>query len=184
LRGDSFVATISTQNNPSILVLTGASGAGKTTLLLKLAEIGLGGVECINCDRVQMERPASGDPSDYQSAILQHWLNELWRRNNKVELAVLDTQIRPHRAIEVLGSAGVVNYEMVLVDCEPSVRNKRLLTERQQPELVTAQMDCWAAYLRGQADALGLTIIDTSSQLVEDSLEDLMSVVSKFFPTR
>jgi len=41
-------------------------------------------------------------------------------------------------------------------------------------------MDCWAAYLRGQADALGLTIIDTSSQLIGDSLEDLMKVVSRF----
>jgi dephospho-CoA kinase len=162
------------------LILTGASGAGKTTLVLKLAEAGLGGVECINCDRVQMERPASGDSSDYQSAILQHWLDQLRSRNTKVELAVLDTQIRPHRAIEVLGRAGVVSYEVVLVDCERAIRNKRLLTERQQPELVTAQMDCWAAYLRGQADALGLTIIDTSSQLVEESLEDLMRVVSKF----
>src|SRR3954462_15990315 len=102
MRGDPLVATISTQNNPSILILTGASGAGKTTLVLKLAEAGLDGVECINCDRVHVEGPASGDPSDYQSAILQHWWDALQGGEDKVELAVLDTQIRPHRAIEVL----------------------------------------------------------------------------------
>jgi predicted ATPase len=40
---------------PAILVLTGASGAGKTTLVLKMNELGIPGVEGINCDRVKLE---------------------------------------------------------------------------------------------------------------------------------
>jgi dephospho-CoA kinase len=161
---------------PAILVLTGASGAGKTTLLLKLSELLLPGVECINCDRVKLE-PAGSDPSDHQAAILQHWLFEVQRPDKKIRLAVLDTQIRPHRAIEVLAREGIINSAVVLVDCEPRKRNERLHSERRQPELSNHRMDCWAAYLRGQADALGLAIIDTSEDSVDTSLEHLKELV-------
>ena len=80
-----------------------------------------------------------------------------------IELAVLDTQIRPHRALEVLSQTAIDHAEIVLVDCDPVKRNERLHIDRDQPELASPQMDCWAAYLRGQADALNLSIIDTSN---------------------
>jgi energy-coupling factor transporter ATP-binding protein EcfA2 len=166
----------------AILVLTGASGAGKTTLTLRLGELSIPGVESINCDRVTVEIPETADPSDMQAAILRHWISELSRADRggrKTELAVLDTQIRPHRAREVLSQAGICHREIVLVDCDPVKRNGRLRGARMQPELANAQMDCWAAYLRGQADALNLPIIDTSEDSIEKSLETLIECVRK-----
>jgi hypothetical protein len=38
-------------------------------------------------------------------------------------------------------------------------------------------MDCWAAYLRGQADALNLSIIDTTDDPIEKSLQTLEVLV-------
>jgi dephospho-CoA kinase len=166
----------------AILVITGASGAGKTTLTLRLGELSIPGIECINCDRVKVEVPETADPSDLQAAILRHWISELSRadrKGRKTDLAVLDTQIRPHRAIEVLIRAGIHHREIVLVDCDPVKRNARLRGARMQPELASAQMDCWAAYLRGQADALNLPIIDTSEDSIEKSLEILIQLVRK-----
>jgi predicted ATPase len=81
---------------PAILVLTGASGAGKTTLVLKMNELGIPGVEGINCDRVKLEPHKPSHPSDRQAAILSHWVSRLKQEDRKIELAVLDTQIRPH----------------------------------------------------------------------------------------
>jgi hypothetical protein len=43
------------------------------------------------------------------------------------------------------------------------VRLARLRDLRSQPELANDQMDAWAVYLRGQADALGLRVVDTSA---------------------
>ena len=94
-----------------------------------------------------------------------------------IELAVLDTQIRPHRAFEVLREAAVHYAQIVLVDCDPVKRNERLHLDRGQPELANARMDCWAAYLRGQADALELSIIDTSDGKMEKSLGELELLV-------
>jgi dephospho-CoA kinase len=160
--------------SPAILVLTGASGAGKTTLALKLNELEIPGVKGINCDRVRVE---SNESSDQQSEILRYWISHLRQAETGIELAVLDTQIRPHRALEVLSQTGIQHAQIVLVDCDPAKRNERLHVDRDQPELASARMDCWAAYLRGQADALNLSIIDTSDDSIEQSLVQLELLV-------
>jgi len=163
--------------NPAILVLTGASGAGKTALTLKLNELGIPGVDGINCDRVRLEVDETLDASDRQAAILRHWIAQLTREDTKIEVAVLDTQIRPHRALEVLNQTGIEHAQIVLVDCDPLIRNERLHLKRFQPELANPRMDCWAAYLRGQADALNLSIIDTTDDPIEKSLQTLEGLV-------
>src|SRR6185295_16334134 len=163
--------------SPAVLVLTGASGAGKTTLILKLNDLAIPGVKGINCDRVKLdERPGS---TDRQADILRHWLSHLSQPKTGIELAVLDTQIRPHRALEVLSEAAIDYARIVLVDCDPVKRNERLHMDRSQPELANPQMDCWAAYLRGQADALKLSIIDTSDDAADRSLVELELLVRK-----
>jgi ABC-type arginine transport system ATPase subunit len=168
----------STLPSPAILVLTGASGAGKTTLTLKLNELAIPGVTGVNCDRVKVESDETADPSDRQADILRYWISQVSQPETGIELAVLDTQIRPHRALEVLDQAAIEYAQIVLVDCDPVKRNERLHMERGQPELANPQMDCWAAYLRGQADALQLSVIDTSNDPMDKSLAELELLVT------
>ena len=163
--------------SPAILVLTGASGAGKTTLTLKLNELAIPGVKGINCDRVKIEVDETAEPADLQAEILRYWISQVSQSETGIELAVLDTQIRPHRALEVLNQAAIDYAQIVLVDCDPVKRNERLHMDRAQPELANPQMDCWAAYLRGQADALKLSIIDTSNDSMDESLVELELLV-------
>ena len=162
---------------PAILVLTGASGAGKTSLILKLNELAIPGVKGINCDRVTIESDETADAADRQADILRYWISHVSEPESGIELAVLDTQIRPHRALEVLSQAAVEYAQIVLVDCDPVKRNERLHVDRGQPELANPQMDCWAAYLRGQADALKLAVIDTSNDSLDQSLIELELLV-------
>jgi len=65
---------------------------------------------------------------------------------------------------------------IVLLDCASPVRHTRLTELRGQAELSNSRMDCWAAYLCGQADALGLPVIDTTS-LGIDAVADALAVL-------
>jgi hypothetical protein len=57
---------------------------------------------------------------------------------------------------------------------------ERLRDFRAQPELANDRMDAWAAYLRSQAKARGLRVLDTSAISVEavaDALEHEVSAL-------
>lgn len=71
---------------------------------------------------------------------------------------------------------------IALVDCTPAVRHARLVGRRGQPELVTPDMDAWAVYLRGQADALGLPVLDTTSGTVDEAVMVLRTLVASVRP--
>jgi len=69
---------------------------------------------------------------------------------------------------------------MVLLQCAPAVRQARLAGPRGQPELSSPRMDCWAAYLRGQADALNLPVIDTTDISIDAAADALVVYVQQF----
>ncbi len=164
---------------PMILVITGASGAGKTTLVEALERRRIPGVGCFFFDRVgvpsheEMVRDF-GSPQSWQRKTAEYWLVRLQKNESKVKLAVLEGQVRPHEIQALAAQLNLEHFEIALVDCAPNTRNRRLCEARQQPELANPTMDCWAAYLRGQADALALSILDTTHKTVEESLEEML----------
>jgi hypothetical protein len=101
-----------------------------------------------------------------------------------VSVAVLDAQVRPSAALDALARHGVVRGRVVLVDCGYAERNARLRGPRGQPELATADMDCFAAYMRGQADALHLPVVDTTGASPEESLAELRRHVDALSASR
>jgi shikimate kinase len=147
-----------------ILFVIGASGVGKTTAVETLAARRLPELACFHFDSIgvptleEMSR-AFGSPEGWQEATTHEWIARLARRSER--LLILEGQTRPSfirsGLAEVSDAAGIV-----LLDCTPAARSHRLHVERQQPELDTSQMNHWAAYLRGQADALHLPVIDTA----------------------
>ena len=166
---------------PAILVLTGASGAGKTTLVHALDALRLPGVGGYFFDSIGVPSPEEmvrrfGSGDGWQSAMTEEWIARLLRNDDGVRVAVLDGQVRASMARDHLVRLGAPRWQIALADCGHAERNARLHGPRAQPELATGDMDCWAAYLRGQADALGLPVIDTSRPL-EESLGVLAALV-------
>ena len=94
-----------------------------------------------------------------------------------VRIAVLDGQTRPSTVFAAARAANARRPHVVLFDCTSVVREARLRGPRAQPELATAVMDSWAAYLRGQADALGLPIVDTTTLTIAEATDRLEALV-------
>jgi hypothetical protein len=155
-----------------IVVVTGASGAGKTTVVTALAARNIAGVTCAFFDSVGVPPPEEM-PLDWQEKTTTEWIRRLAR--NPADIAVLDGQTRPTFALRAFTEIGV-RGSFVLLDCAREVRKARLVA-RGQPELATDDMHAWAAYLCGQADALGLPVIDTSGLGVEQATDALLAYV-------
>ncbi len=158
--------------------MTGASGAGKTAAVRALEARGIAGLRCRYFDSIgvpgleEMTRDY-GSPDGWQAATTVEWVRRLRMEGGR---AVLDGQVRPSYILRALRDEPMPEARIVLLDCSAAERARRL-GERSQPELVTARMDAWAAYLRGQADALGLPVIDTTERSVEDVADALAAEV-------
>lgn len=165
-----------------ILVVTGASGAGKTTAVRALEARALAGVRCFHFDSIGVPsdddmRREHGGGEQWQAWATERWLRELDQLDSDVRVAVLDGQTRPSFVATAAASVGRQVHTVLLV-CAPAERDARLRHGRGQPELASNDMTAWAAYLRGQADALGLAVIDTSRlspDAVADRLEEIIS---------
>jgi hypothetical protein len=165
-----------------VLVITGASGAGKTATVDALSARAVPGVECFHFDSIgiptaeEMERGYGGG-EQWQAQATSDWLARLGSLPARVRVAVLDAQTRPSFVFASAKRAAPREVHVILFDCSAGARAARLRGPRGQPELANARMDHWAAYLRGQADALGLRVIDTSRLTVAEATSQLEAIV-------
>ena len=149
----------------SILFVTGASGAGKTTAVEHLTgraewddqihffdSVGVPSPD----DMTEMEKAGRS----WQRETIALWVERLAAANEPV--AILEGQMRPSWILAELLEYPSIRKTILLLDCTDDVREHRLVTLRGQPDLASEGMFRWAAYLKGQADALDSPVLDTS----------------------
>lgn len=160
-----------------LTVLLGAPGAGKTTLLSSLHA--RAGLLVADMDEVLEDGALLGVPIASEGAAL-HWpaYNRLWVRiismMTRVGVpVVLSAPVTPSewdRAVAEVGLA--VPTSFVLLDCEDSVRSRRL-DERGWSDARIRDAIADANELR----ELGLPVVDTTERSVADVGADLSSLV-------
>jgi len=148
----------------SVVVLVGASGSGKTTVAEVLAARPPWAGNTHYFDTIGVPSAAEmeerhGGGEAWQLWATQQWMDRLARSDSALQL--LEGQTRPSFVMTAAEAHPELAVQIVLLDCTPEVRQHRLAELRQASELANPQMDCWAAYLAGQAHALGLSVIDT-----------------------
>lgn len=164
---------------PGVLVVTGASGSGKTATVRALEARALSGVRCYYFDAVgvpsvEVMYRDFGSPEGWQALTTKEWIGRLAADPDGAEVYVLDGQTRPSFVRSAVEGTRTALVRIVLLDCASAVRHARLAGPRGQPELANERMDCWAAYLRGQADALDLPVIDTTDLEIDAAVDTLV----------
>lgn len=167
-----------------ILVVTGASGVGKSATVRALDARAIPGVRCFYFDSIGVPTADAmvrdyGSGEAWQASATGEWLARLAGLPADTHVAILDGQTRPSFVFGAASRAVTRAVHVVLFDCSSAVRVARLRGPRQQPELATERMDNWAAYLRGQADALGLAVIDTTRLTIAQAADELEGIVRK-----
>lgn len=153
----------------ALYFLTGSLASGKTTLLKRVVadhypDLWTGHVDAVGSPGRGVEWVAlAANPVASASPLL-----------------VVDGQERPHVMLQAARDAGLRHFHITLIDCGHEERRRRLLEERRQPEYDTRDTYAWAAYLRGQADALGLEVIDTTGKELSASTTELADSIQRF----
>ncbi len=148
-----------------VVVLVGASGAGKTTVAEVLAGRAPWKGHTHFFDSIGVPSAAEMESGDWGQEGWQMWATGQWMdrlAGTDARLQLLEGQTRPSFVRSACEPHAELTPEIILLDCSAEVRRHRLVELRKRPELANPKMDSWAAYLAGQAHALGLPVIDTS----------------------
>ena len=142
----------------------GASAVGKTAVAQHLDKRAPWAGEVYYFDSIgvpsgdqMIQEHGSGE--GWQQWATEQWVQRLSHRD--VPLQLLEGQTRPSFITQALQHVAPMDAVLILLNCSAEVRLDRLHHLRGHPELATPQMESWSAYLRGQADALDLPVIDT-----------------------
>jgi hypothetical protein len=179
------VELIAAATRARLSFVVGASGVGKTSAVRCLEARAHERLRCFYFDAIGVPSSAVmdrdfGGPEAWQAHATRAWVDEMSKVASG-SLALLDGQTRPSFVFAALADRDV-DLNVVLLDCEREARERRVI-ERGQPELASPQMDSWAAYLRGQSDALLLPRIDTTELTVDgvaDALERCLRISSAY----
>lgn len=151
-----------------ILFVVGASGCGKTAAVNYLGTLRDFNGVCYFFDDIGVPSPEEMRALDERGVSWQREATHAWIEKlaaSAERFAILEGQTTPACIAAEARRIGLARWTTILLDCDTEIRRARLAL-RGQPELATHQMNTWAAYLRGQADALGLAVIDTSDLTV------------------
>jgi hypothetical protein len=168
----------------ALYFITGSSASGKTTLLKRVVESTFPALLAYHFDDLGLpsleEMNAKfGGPEQWQAYNARQWIHKV-AQLEPGSFAILDGQVRPTVILEAADQAGFSALHITLIECSHQERQRRLREERSQPELDKLDMYAWAAYLRGQADALRLEVIDTTPLSLEEATQRLASSIEQF----
>ncbi len=168
----------------ALYFITGSSGSGKTTLLKGVVEAFYPNLTAHHFDDLGVPGPEEmiaryGGPEQWQAYVTRQWIEKIAHPEN-TGLVVLEGQVRPSVILDAANKVGVSPLHITLIDCSHEERRRRLIEARAQPELNKFDMYAWAAYLRGQADALKLEIIDTTTLSPGEAIQKLAGSIGRF----
>jgi energy-coupling factor transporter ATP-binding protein EcfA2 len=165
----------------SLVVLTGASGTGKTTIALE--------VERAHPDYEVFRFDSIGVPSAEVMATFgsEHQPGGAWQRAMTLQWferiapvvasgrpVLFEGQMRIAFIREALSIQTIPNVHVILVECEDSTRDGRLIDVRRQPELANDTMKGWSRYLHSEAVEAGIEILDTGEKTLAESVAHIL----------
>lgn len=155
----------------SLVLLTGASGAGKTTIARSVENLGLPNCEVHFFDSIgvpsveQMRRefgPGHEPGGAWQRAMTLQWMRRIRTILDRGASVLLEGQMRTAFIREALTENQISSAHVILLDCDDATRAKRLRVHRSQADLANRDMMNWAHYLREEAYAADVRILDTA----------------------
>ena len=163
--------------------LIGASGVGKTTAS-NLLENKRKDIKFIYPDK-EMVIPSKEEMIKLFGSVDNWQKDQTSKRIKRIkdeflnnQSVLIDTQSRFEFINNACKENQIDNFQVILFDCEDSVRNERL-HQRGQPYLINQDMDNWAKFLREDCKKNNCTIIDTTNLTINEMADKLENSIQK-----
>ncbi len=166
-----------------IFFITGASSVGKTSLVYELKN------KYQNQNWIFLHFDSIGVPTseemikqfgsveNWQKEKTFQWVKKILSEYNHDEIIIFEGQVNLQFIKEGFSFNNFTNYQIILIDCNKKIMEKRLTINRNQPHLFNKDMINWLNFLRKQAIDFNVKIIDTSNKTkfeVLNSFEEIL----------
>ncbi|MBV9181206.1 MAG: AAA family ATPase [Acidobacteria bacterium] len=175
----------------SFVVLTGASGAGKTTIARSMGDLGLPNCEVHFFDSIgvpSVERmyrdygPGQEPGGTWQRTMTLEWMRRIRTILDRGTSVVFEGQMRIAFVKEALAENQIRSAHLFLLDCDDTTRRERLQMERAQADLANREMMNWARYLREEAYAADIRVLDTGRLTVAECVSVIVECLDEGRP--
>lgn len=166
---------------PLIILITGASGSGKTTILQETSKhlqkqlVNIFHFDDIGVPSSEEMIKEYGSAENWQKMMTEQWIDRLSHIKN-VPFIFLEGSFNPEFAINTLKKHGLKNYRLFCIHSDRKIREQRLQYQRQQPELITDDMENFAQFLKRKTIELSGIVINnnnSSNEVVKILLKNI-----------
>lgn len=123
--------------------------------------------------------PLDGPGGPSQRGFALYWIGQIAPTLSNGRPVLLEHQCRIAFIQEALKRHGVSEAKVVLVECDDSTRDARLMYERDSPLLANEQMRNWSRYLHREALDAGYEILDTGVTPLAESAAQIVSYLAR-----
>ncbi|MFM7426092.1 MAG: hypothetical protein ACKO7W_14055 [Elainella sp.] len=172
---------------PPICFLSGASGVSKTTLVQALAarypepSWAFLNFDSIGVPTLETMIELAGSGERWQTLATETWIAKIVAEYQDRRLVVIEGQTNLDWINAACDKFDIDRYLIVLITCDWPIMQKRLIQARQQPELVTPEINRWAAFLYRQAKQQNWPIVDTSHQALAETVDAVYTLIRRNF---
>lgn len=162
-----------------IIIISGASGSGKTTILkaieLKLPKnnISINYFDDIGIPSHETMLKEYGSGGKWQKAMLGKWFEKLSKIEDK-QYIFLEGSFYPEYALPFIKD----KYILICIHAEREKREKRLISERKQPELANQDMENYAQVLKNRTLELGGMVIDSTNKDANYVADEIINIIN------
>jgi dephospho-CoA kinase len=164
-----------------IILITGASGSGKTTVLKELQkslpyeQISIFHFDDIGVPSLETMIQEYGSPENWQQAMTELWITKL-SKIKETKLIFLEGSFNPEFAINTLRKLSIKDYKLFCIHSDRAIREQRLQHQRNQPELITNNMEKFAQLLKQKTiEHEGIIVNNNNStgEVVQDIIKNI-----------